>query len=274
MIIAAVTAALAQWTTGIFGTTGDRLLGLVTGNDPVTVAGRHAAPLGPRAGGKQVAGMWRFETPNFAIVPTQGTGTSCLVTTMVPRPAAEISPPEWTDDWEHNQAALEAWAVANRAGDPDTTLLRLTVTAKPGKTVVLEGARSIFLTRAPKPRTGTLVQFQIGSGCGAHVDVRSFTTDLDDAAGLWRPAKVEKSNFPYTVKNDEPEILELTARTKACDCAWQVELAWTDGANKGKTIVDAGDGPFHTLPAKGYPRAAWAYDKDTGWQLAPGWVTS
>ncbi|MFI7423209.1 hypothetical protein [Nonomuraea sp. NPDC049684] len=278
VVLAAVTAALTQWTTGIFGATGDRLLGLVTGDDPLTVAGRRVAPLAPlaggkRAGGRQRAGVWTFDTPNFVIVPSgRAIDEGCIVTTMVPRPRAEVHPPRWSRDWKRNEGVLEAWALANRAGDPNTTKIRLTVSGKPGKTVVLEGARTVFVSRAPKPPAGTLVQFQIGERCGAHVDVRSFRTDLDDASGSWRPAKGEKTSFPYTVKSDEPEILELTAHTNSCDCAWQVQLDWTDGKDKGKTIVDAGDGPFHTLPAKGYPTAVWAYHEDSGWQ--PGVLNS
>lgn len=272
VIVAALTAALTQWATGVFGTTGDRLLALITGDDPIAVAGRHIDPPPPsadgkRAGGKKVSGLWTFETPNFVIHPSgRAIEALCELTTMVPRAAAQISPPEWSGDWERDRATLMSWAVANHAGEPDTSRIRLTVTGKPGRTVVLEGARIVFLKRAPRPPAGTLVQFQLGQGCGEPGDVRLFTTDLDDAAGQWRPAKGEKTDFPYTVSSDRPEILEVIANTRNCDCVWQVELSWTDGTKKGKTVVDAGEGPFHTLPAKGYPTAAWKVDKDTGWQ--------
>jgi hypothetical protein len=110
--------------------------------------------------------------------------------------------------------------------------------------VTLTRAHTIFVKRTARPAQGAVVNLFIGNSCGAGGAFRHFVTDLGDPTGAWAPRNDdnyqvhEKTNFPYVVKNDDPETFVLTATTVNCDCTWRIQLDWTSDTETGHTIID------------------------------------
>ncbi|WP_433606653.1 hypothetical protein ACQP2P_30640 [Dactylosporangium sp. CA-139114] len=182
------------------------------------------------------------------------------------KPADQVKPPTINGD----RPDLTSWVADNSAADPDVTTYSFTVSAKPGRTVTLTRAHTVFVRHAARSAQGALVSLHIGSSCGVGGEFRYFTTDLDDQSGAWVPtnddaAQIhEQSNFPYVVKNDDPESFVLTAKTVDCDCTWRIQLDWTSDTQTGRTVIDNAVGRnFRTMGTGGYPRLAWWLDYTT-----------
>jgi hypothetical protein len=122
--------------------------------------------------------------------------------------------------------------------------VRLVVTGAEDLPVVLTELRAEVISR--RDRSGELTRH------AAEVPVRRFEVLLDE-----RPPRVRAlttSDFPYQVRRDEPEVIDLLVRTESGDVRWVLWLDWTCGARSGSTRVDLGGQAFRT--AARYPRPA------------------
>ncbi|MBG6138681.1 hypothetical protein [Longispora fulva] len=185
---------------------------------------------------------------------------SCTLRGTLPRPVGQVRPPRIVD----GRPDIDGWSRDNNVGDMDSTRYSFVVSAKPGKSVTLTRAHTLFVARPQRPKDGTVVSLHIGTGCGAGGNFRYFSTNLDDPLGNWTPSTGETTNFPYIVKDGEPEIFVLTASVVDCDCIWRIQLDWASAAETGHTIIDNSAGHnFHTIGSGGYSQAEWWLDYKT-----------
>ncbi|MFE2103548.1 hypothetical protein ACFW9W_42395, partial [Streptomyces sp. NPDC059468] len=124
--------------------------------------------------------------------------------------------------------------------------------------VLLVGMRVLDLQRKTPPATGIAVA---DGGCGAAVDVRPFSTDLDksDPPIIAKAAAHPPVTFPYKISPNDPEVFELTVENNTCFCAFAVEIDWVAAGKAGKTILNNGGPGFLSSAA---PKAA-AYTLDS-----------
>ncbi|MFK0259622.1 hypothetical protein [Streptomyces sp. NPDC090445] len=86
----------------------------------------------------------------------------------------------------------------------------------------------------------------------AEIPVRRFEVLLDADPPSVRP--LGASDFPYSVAQDESEVLDLVVTTDSGDVRWVLWLDWTTAGRSGSTRVDLGGQPFRT--AARHPRPA------------------
>jgi hypothetical protein len=64
------------------------------------------------------------------------------------------------------------------------------------------------------------------------------------------PAEFTKEpaiDFPYTLSQTDPEVLNIAASTVNCDCSWRARLHWIYQGKPGVTVIDAHGLPFRTV---------------------------
>jgi hypothetical protein len=114
--------------------------------------------------------------------------------------------------------------------------------------------------RRPAP-TGTDL---VGACGGSAGPIRWLTTDLDADRPIVT-ANFDQANreflersdqertpikFPYTVSRTDPEIFEVHASTKNCDCLWSATITWISNGQAGTIVVnntEKGGVPFRTV---------------------------
>ncbi|GGS92113.1 MULTISPECIES: helix-turn-helix domain-containing protein [Streptomyces] len=162
------------------------------------------------------------------------------------------------------------WAAAQGAVHGGETSVRLSVQGRSDTAVVLEALRVRVVGRAGPVRGNA---YAMGQGCGGAITPRYFAVDLDKDRPLARAVAGNDSgtpipavSMPYRVSAKEPEVLLVTAGTKACDCRWYLELDWSSQGRKGTVRIDDEGRPFRTSAIAGLPR----YEYDTlGRRWAP-----
>ena len=60
-------------------------------------------------------------------------------------------------------------------------------------------------------------------------------------------------NFPYRISATEPEVFEIRATAKQCDCQWTFELEWSSDGKTGWEEINNNGQPFRTVSAFGKP---------------------
>jgi len=282
-VLAGVLATITGWTTGGINAGWNWL---TSDASPVQVAVPRPIPDSPQPAGSTGSpsaakapatgngvgspsprpdGRLSIANANFEVSEVLGQG-GCQLQAAVPRHVSRIRPPRIDGD----RPDLAQWVKDNDAADPDVTRYLFTVSAKPGRTVTLTRAHTVFVKRTARPAQGAVVNLFIGNSCGAGGAFRHFVNDLDDPTGAWAPRNDdkyqvhEKTNFPYVVKNDDPETFVLTATTVNCDCTWRIQLDWTSDTETGHTIIDNAVGRnFRTMGTDGYPQIEWWHDYST-----------
>jgi hypothetical protein len=130
----------------------------------------------------------------------------------------------------------------------------VTIQGKTDAEVTLTGMK-VNVERRPAP-SGTIVS----PPCGGEGYFRSMLIDLDATPPSMRPridfggsggsepgARREPLVFPYEVAIHDAETFEMVVYTAECDCQWTVDLSWSSQGKTGKTRVDNGGKPFHTV---------------------------
>ncbi|MFI6874904.1 hypothetical protein ACIBL6_15840 [Streptomyces sp. NPDC050400] len=115
--------------------------------------------------------------------------------------------------------------------------------------VILKRMRPIILSRTP-PHPAVVTRVTAGI-----LEVRGFSTDLDhetpsltplpSTAQFFqtpRPPWQPPPDFPFTVTNSAPELLEIHPRSE-CDVKWSLELDWSSAGRHG-TVTITGPEPF------------------------------
>ncbi|WP_232838361.1 helix-turn-helix domain-containing protein [Streptomyces geranii] len=149
------------------------------------------------------------------------------------------------------------WAATQRAVHGGDTNVEISVQGRSSTPVVLEALRVRVAGRAA-PAEGAVYAMDLG--CGGAITPRSFAVDLDKDRPVARPlagndtgTPIPAVRFPYRVSARNPEVLLVTARTKACDCRWYLELDWSSEGRTGTVRVDDAGRPFRTSGIEGLP---------------------
>ncbi|WP_345666813.1 hypothetical protein [Streptomyces similanensis] len=118
-------------------------------------------------------------------------------------------------------------------------ILRLTVTALAGRTVVLSALRPVVLERH-RPR-GYLTPH------AGVVSPRRYTVLLDPDPPLLKPRGDDRRPFSYKVGPDDPEVFELLVVAERSYVVWTLELDWICEDRQGTTRIDLAGHPFRTM---------------------------
>jgi hypothetical protein len=272
-VAAAVLTAVTGWISGATNSAVGAVVGLFQDDSPLTTTGRRIDPApAPSVAGSSASGptvgtsspassagpsvfAWRGSAEGFHEC---GRGRNGLI---VAREPAQIRPPRSQED---NYEAAADWMDEYQAADRETTNYEFVVQAKAGRTATLTAARAEYVKRRPPASTATVVILDYEE-CGGVETPRIFSIDLDSPTGRFIPAGDKPTTFPYTVRNDDPEVFRVAATTTSCDCFWRIAVFWSaDGQTGVIHINDENGREFHTAPDRATPQLAWSCFGDKG----------
>lgn len=164
-----------------------------------------------------------------------------------------------SEEWEE---IYGSWKRAVGAIDGDTSGVRITITGKSERPVILQSL-DIDVEQRELPRHAfTLDDTTACSDQG----VRYLSYNLDrhpprligsmDARNFGRVNQGEVENpvmFPYKVSITESEVFQVRTRTAECDCRWRLRLHWVSGDESGDFIIDNKGNPFRTIATRNLP---------------------
>ncbi|WP_052682916.1 helix-turn-helix domain-containing protein [Streptomyces sp. FxanaA7] len=182
---------------------------------------------------------------------------------VIAKPPRQVPPPPAPQD-------NEVWATSLGAVHGGNTPARITVQGRGSAAVVLEALHVRVVNRAPAPAADGAIAYSLGDGCGAGIEPRYFSVDLDARAPLLRAVPAGRPDspsyavdFPYRVSLQEPEVLLIDAGTESCTCDWYLELDWSSQGRSGTVRIDDHGRPFRTTAVEGLPH--YKYDGSSGW---------
>lgn len=138
--------------------------------------------------------------------------------------------------------SLRAWLRSTNAVDLGVTTVELTIRGRSGTAVVLQGIR----VKVVGPRRKPIVGAEVTNGCGSALPLRLYQADLDAAQPVAKPVDNHVVPFPYRVTHGDPEVILVSAETRACDCSWVLELVYVDGDQEKVKVIDNHGKPFRT----------------------------
>ncbi|MEV6740810.1 helix-turn-helix domain-containing protein [Streptomyces sp. NPDC051104] len=181
------------------------------------------------------------------------------------KPTQVPPPPEQQD--------AGVWAATQGAVHGGQTMVQISVQGKSSTAVVLEALRVRIVSRGT-PVTGNA--YAMDQGCGGDLTPRDFSVNLDVNRPIAhaRPGNdsgkpLPAVQFPYRVSAEDPEVLLVTATTKAYDCNWYLELDWASQGRTGTVRIDDHGRPFRTSGIKGLPRYWYGTNGDGVRQWVP-----
>ncbi|MFF8969964.1 helix-turn-helix domain-containing protein [Streptomyces sp. NPDC014995] len=164
---------------------------------------------------------------------------------LIDREPGRVGPPPLEQD-------APAWVNAHEAVSSGRQYLELTVQGTGDETVVVEGLKVRTVEKRSPLAWNDYAMGYPGVGCGGGVPKRYFTVALDAA----RPALVPEAghdDFPFTVRESDPEIYYVSADASAYDVRWVLELTWSSGSRRDTLTIDDDGEPFRTSGNNGRP---------------------
>lgn len=156
------------------------------------------------------------------------------------------------------------------AGDPDRTVLYLSIQPAGDRPLVVKEVRVKVIKRNPLPRTGeATVLGLLTAGCGGAVDEVEAHADLDGGGQYARAVLTGgTASLPWEITGGRTLDVKLTVSTQQCDCTWVPEITWVKDGEVHTTQWLEGDVPFRTIPSAGYRRSAWElkYEGEPGFK--------
>ncbi|RSN55732.1 transcriptional regulator [Streptomyces sp. WAC 04229] len=228
-----------------------------TARSPHTPApGKKPAATAPSGAASATAGGGPTARPPLAwSVNSQAWKLGCGHDYVIAEEPARVPPPPAPQD-------AAPWAATQGAVHGGETLVQLTVQGRSDTAVVLEALR-VRVSGRTAPAEGSA--YAMDQGCGGAVTPREFAVDLDKdrpiaraVAGNDSGTPIPAVRMPYRVSATDPEVLLVTAGTRACDCRWYLELDWSSQGRTGTVRIDDGGRPFRTSAIEGLPR--YMYD--------------
>ncbi len=167
-------------------------------------------------------------------------------------PLAALTPPP--EDLGSSPDARLRWAADNQGVDADVTVVEVIVEGT-GEAPVILRSLTVDVVGRDEPPEGAFVAAE---GAGA-IAVRRFDVDLEQdpptavfaAPDEPTPGQEEPIDFPYRVSLTDPEVFNLYASARSCDCRWTATLHWVSGGEEGSTVIDDGGEPFRTAASVG-----------------------
>jgi hypothetical protein len=241
---------------------------------PTASGGTTTKPSGPptRSGGPERNRASGDTAPPVAPVTwTANTyALGCGDDYVIAAPPQQVPPPPYPED-------ATAWATSQRAVHGRTTDVRITLQGRGSAAVVLEALHVRVVNRAT-PAADRGSTYFTGTGCGAGLNPRYFSVNLDARRPLARSMPGDNAgtpipavNFPYRVSLQEPEVLQVSALTEACTCDWYLDLDWSSQGHTGTVRIDDHGSPFRTTSTEGLPHYRYNdYSYDPGrWVPVP-----
>ncbi|NGO73874.1 hypothetical protein G5C65_37280 [Streptomyces sp. SB3404] len=131
--------------------------------------------------------------------------------------------------------------------------LPITLQAKTGAAIVVNGIDIEVLDSSPPPQQGTIV---MPDGCGSVMTPRSFDVNLDAERPSAKPsakgsqAAKKPANFPLKVSAGDPEQLVLLLSAYKHDVRFAVTVKWISEGETGSVTLDNG-GPGYRVTGPG-----------------------
>jgi hypothetical protein len=161
-----------------------------------------------------------------------------------------VSPiPQNVHDGENDGDDIQAWRKEAGGVDAESSHIRVTIQGTTEEAVVLRAMHVRIRSRLQARGSAVYVA---GDGCGGNISQRLFNINLDDPTPGLRAKSASDggreppSSFPFRVSSNDVEVFLIDANAIDCDCAWELELDWSKGSEKGSTIVNDNGRPFRT----------------------------
>lgn len=155
------------------------------------------------------------------------------------------------------QQAINSWEHARDGVDGAGTYVTIILQGTSGQAVTIN-APQVVITSRQHPLNGPVAE--MSGGCGAELQVRQFTVDLDqqrpaatfqDGTGL--PAvpsasgAIKQAQAPvFTISDTDPEYFVVDATTMKSLVRWYLELNWQSMGRSGTLPIRGGSVPFAT----------------------------
>jgi len=228
--LATIGAAIATWAIAVGQSTTKKVLG------------DHHAPLTVRV------------LPRDALVDT------LVVSPYFVVPRARVPSPTAVSAYQlqmigENAAESTAWAERHGAVDGSPEIVNLELRGKSDEPVTVTGIKITVLARQPRVKGWFVAS---ANGCGVQ-PVRLALVDLD--AAVPRADYYESDSSPKAerlalyVTRTNPELIQLTARTRSALVAWKAAISYSGPDGEGSLTVDENGEPFRVsteIGSKGY----------------------
>ena len=150
------------------------------------------------------------------------------------------------------------WALGQGGIDADQTRLYVFLQGKPNTAVAITGLEVEF-TRRARALTGTHAWCPTG---GAAASPNLAAVDLDKKPPTIRYAQrgddfPGRSRLHLTLNGTETETVELTARTRRCDCEWRARVFMVVNGKKHEQVIDNDGRPFRTTASSRSKHVQW-----------------
>jgi len=191
---------------------------------------------------------------------------------VLPGPWRDPAPPAAV-----TEAPINTWEQANHGVDAAATYVTIIVQGKTDQAVTIDAPQVVVDTRQ-RPLAGPVAAMS-GGGCGAQLQIRQFTVDLDQPqpvatfqSGLGLPSisaasgAVAQAQSPvFTVSDTDQEYFVVDATTRGSFVHWHLELTWQSMGQSGTYAVQNGSAPFATSAVNPADQDFYALRPDGSW---------
>jgi hypothetical protein len=156
------------------------------------------------------------------------------------------------------QQAINNWEQSHDGVDGIATYVTIILQGTSDQAVTIN-APQVAIANRQRPASGPVAQMS-GGGCGAEIQIRQFTVNLDQQQpvatfqdGLGLPAvpsisgAIEEAQSPvFTVSDTDPEYFVVYATTRRSLVRWTLNLSWQSMGRSGTLSIGDGSLPFAT----------------------------
>ncbi|MFI1937089.1 helix-turn-helix domain-containing protein [Streptomyces purpureus] len=160
--------------------------------------------------------------------------------------------------WPPSPQGARGWVTPLKGVPGDEVVIDVSLQGTGEETVLLK-ALHVHTVGTSEPLAGNA--YVMGVGCGGEARLQSLDINLDAAqprpvpvAGYRGDRFVPASDFPYKVSADDPQVVRITAHTRARSVRWYLELEWSSGGRSGTLRLDDKGRPFTTTATTGLPK--------------------
>jgi hypothetical protein len=169
--------------------------------------------------------------------------------------------------WQ-NEASRLAWARDHGAVDGSTQLIMLELRSRSDQPVTVTAIKVRDLRKEP-PVRGWYVAFPLGCGVA---QVRLANVDLDAPSPRFEyyenDASPKTDRLVLTVTRTDPELVQMSARTRDALVEWRAEVFYSSADGQGSVVVGDGGKPFRVsteLGSDGYRYESGKAIREPAW---------
>jgi len=119
--------------------------------------------------------------------------------------------------------------------------------------------------------------FEVAQGCGAGGNYHYGIFDLDTSAPYQLPitslpqfTRADALRFPYFTSATNPDAFDIKVQSEHCDCTWDADLTWVDGATAKSLVIDDHGHPFESTSVTGLMGTWWTNSSNSA---IPNWTS-